>query len=94
MFRLLALHVRAGRGLLDWSRRDLAREASKISAVSEETIKAWERSAGPINGTADRIDAVVRTFEAHGVELLNDDAPGVRLRLPKDAKSEGEGRTS
>ncbi|MBP2291063.1 hypothetical protein [Azospirillum rugosum] len=62
--------------MLRWPQKKLADEASKIAPVSVETIKSWEATNGPINGSADRIYAVTRVFEENGVELINHGKPG------------------
>ncbi len=65
---------RAARGLLDWSRDQLA----AVSQVAKRTIVRFEASDGvtrPGTTTAIRI-----ALEAAGVEFTNGDAPGVRLK--------------
>ena len=71
--------LRAARALLRWSQSKLAAQASTISPVSAETIGRWEAINGTINAQSAAVDAVVRTLEAAGVELLNHGAPGARL---------------
>ncbi|NUB25102.1 helix-turn-helix domain-containing protein [Azospirillum brasilense] len=77
---LLGEQLRAGRALLRWGQAKLAGEASKIHPVSAETIGRWEGINGVINAQSAAVDAVVRTLDAHGVELLNHGSPGARLR--------------
>jgi hypothetical protein len=60
--------IRAARGLLDWTVRDLAERA----LASTETRSARSRPA--------RMEAIRRTLEYAGVEFTNGDAPGVKLR--------------
>ena len=58
---------RSGRALLGWSMRDLAANAG----VAVGTVNRLEGGAGePWGATAAKIAAA---FEAHGVELVNDE---------------------
>ncbi|MGY0713119.1 hypothetical protein [Azospirillum argentinense] len=72
--------LRAARALLRWTLKDLSAKASAIEPVSSDALKKWEATDGPIRGINTKIDAVVKVLEAAGVELLNSDAPGARLR--------------
>lgn len=65
--------LRAGRALLKWTMRDLATH----SGVSLPTINAAENGRPPRDATR---DALIATFAAHGVEILNGDSPGARMR--------------
>ena len=72
---ITAAQLRAARGLLDWSRSDLA----KASNISPETIKNIEHGTfKPQEMTA---DAIVKAFAAHGVEFLENDG----VRCAKDS---------
>lgn len=72
---LLARHIRGARGLLDWSVEDLAREAG----VGVDAIRRWEAGTQkPRNATKDKVRLA---FEAHQIEFLDGDGPGVRLHL-------------
>lgn len=65
---------RAARGLLDWTQSDLCRMAK----VSPKTIRDFERGTStPYERT---LRDIVAAFERFGVEFINHDAPGVRLR--------------
>jgi transcriptional regulator with XRE-family HTH domain len=68
-------HIRAARGLLHWTIRDLAEK----SGVHRNTITRMENDA-EVHGPT--MAAIVRAFEEAGVEFLNDGEPGVRLRNP------------
>lgn len=68
--------MRAGRALLKWTMRDLATE----SGVALATINAAENGRAPRVATA---SALVDAFARHGVEILNGDAPGARMRRPE-----------
>ena len=79
MAKLTGPACRAGRGLLKWSKRELA----EASGVSLPTILKLENDGQVSPDTADKISAA---FEARGVEITNGNGTGARLRLP-----EGEG---
>ena len=75
MTTLSSSQLRAARGLLNWSRADLA----KRSGVSEPTIHRFENGANePETRTVEKLLGV---FEQHGVEFI--DNHGVRLK-PKN----------
>lgn len=66
-------HVRAARGLLNWTLADL----SARSGISAKTIQRWESNQHrPTQETRTRIRAA---FEEMGIEFLNGGQPGVRL---------------
>jgi transcriptional regulator with XRE-family HTH domain len=67
--------LRAARGLLNWTVRDLAAKAG----VHRNTITRAEPDA-TAHGHA--VAQVVRTLEGAGVEFTNGERPGVRLRAP------------
>jgi transcriptional regulator with XRE-family HTH domain len=68
---------RAARNLLNWTQEHLASH----SKLTEKTIADFERGATkPHPRTLTRI---AQAFEAAGIEFLNGDAPGVRLRDPR-----------
>jgi len=78
---LTAGQIRAARGLLDWSQKQLA-DATKLSV---QTIKRMEGVRGPEGSTAANVDAVRRVLEDAGVVFLDarqnkDGGPGVRLK--------------
>lgn len=68
--------IRAARALLGWSVRDLARRA----VVSIATVNLIEDATGLPSTTRGQLDAIQSTLEAEGIEFLNGEAPGVRLR--------------
>jgi len=74
--KVTSAHVRAARGLLKWTVRDLAER----SGVHRNTITKIEADQAKHEPT---IAAVLRALEVAGVEFLNGDAPGVRLRKKK-----------
>jgi transcriptional regulator with XRE-family HTH domain len=66
--------IRAARGLLDWTVRDLAER----SGVHRDMVSKTE--TGAYAGAPATLEAIRRTLEYAGVEFTNSDAPGVRLR--------------
>jgi DNA-binding XRE family transcriptional regulator len=66
--------IRAARGLLDWTVRDLAERAG----VPRNTLSNIE--TGAYAGAPETLAAIRRVLERAGVEFTNGDAPGVRLR--------------
>lgn len=74
MAKLTPEASRAARAILEWSMRDLAREAG----VSLSTIQNIEKPTGDYRqSTAEK---VIGAFAKNGVEILNGDAPGARRR--------------
>jgi DNA-binding XRE family transcriptional regulator len=68
--------VRAARAMLRIEQRDLA----EWSGVSLETIKRIERIPGEVSAYASTVDAIRTALEAAGIEFINGEKPGVRLR--------------
>jgi transcriptional regulator with XRE-family HTH domain len=68
--------MKAARSLLGWNQPKLAAK----SGVSLPTISRMELSVGLVGGHARNVYAVLDAFERAGIEFLNGDAPGVRLR--------------
>jgi transcriptional regulator with XRE-family HTH domain len=66
--------IRAARGLLGWTRHELARRA----IVSDATLYALENARGTAANPS-TLAAVQATLEAAGIEFLNGPAPGLRL---------------
>jgi hypothetical protein len=48
--------------------------------VALGTIKRMEGFDGPVGARADTLRRIITVFEKAGVEFVNDDMPGVRLR--------------
>jgi predicted transcriptional regulator len=69
-------HIRAARALLGWTQEELARKAR----VALGTVKRMEGFDGPVGARTDTLQRIVAVFEKAGVEFLNDNRPGVRLR--------------
>ncbi|MDX2027563.1 MAG: helix-turn-helix transcriptional regulator [Alphaproteobacteria bacterium] len=69
---LTAAQLRAARGLLDWTRNDLAKAAN----ISPETVKNIEH--GTFRPQEQTADAIVRAFASHDVAFTEDE--GVRKK--------------
>jgi predicted transcriptional regulator len=76
--------IAAARTLLGIGQAELAARAS----ISVPTLKRMEASVGPAAGLVNNVDAVRRALESAGVEFLNHEQPGVRMR-----KGEGAAKT-
>lgn len=68
-------HLRAARGLLGWTQKDLARRGK----VALGTLRKMEDSDGRVDARTETLIRVMTALEKAGVEFLNDDRPGVRL---------------
>ena len=75
-------HLRAARGLLGWTQRDLA----KRGKVALGTLRKMEESDGHVDSRTDTLVRVMTALEKAGVEFLNDDRPGVRLTKRPEKK--------
>ncbi len=74
---LTSQQIRAARGLLRWSARELAERAG----VHLATVQRMERTDGTVGGTARTVAKVERALEAEGVDFLADNGgTGVRLK--------------
>lgn len=70
--------IKAARALLGWDQTRLAAEAG----VSVPTVRRMELKEGIVSGHTRTIFAVQQALEAAGIELLDGEAPGVRLHRP------------
>jgi transcriptional regulator with XRE-family HTH domain len=68
--------LRAARALIGWEQIDLAKRAK----VARGTIRRMESFEGPIGSRTSTLLQVQQTLERSGIQFLNDDGPGVRLR--------------
>ena len=68
--------LRAARGLLGWAQTDLA----KKSRVAIGTIRRMESFDGEVGARTTTFSKVKLALEKGGIEFLNDDRPGVRLK--------------
>lgn len=73
--------IRAARGLLRWSARELAEK----SGVSLPTIQRMEGTEGVPSASAKSVDAIEKAMERAGVEFIpeNGGGDGVRFREPR-----------
>ena len=71
--KISSAQIRAARGLLDWS----ARELSKRAGVSQSTVHRAETAIGIPHTHVLSLTAIKTTLEQSGIEFL--DQSGVRL---------------
>jgi transcriptional regulator with XRE-family HTH domain len=76
MANLTAPACKAGRALLGWGVRDLAAKAG----LGFDSISAFENGRPMRESNKAKLAEV---FEAAGVEILNGDSPGARMRPPR-----------
>ena len=74
---ITSAQIRAARGMLDWSRKDLA-EASGLSFASMMRLESF---TGVPSSNFKTLEAIKTTFESAGIEFIGSpgDGPGVRL---------------
>jgi predicted transcriptional regulator len=68
--------LRAARALLGWEQVELA----KRSRVAIGTIRRMESFSGQIGSRTSTLSDVQAALEKAGIQFLNDESPGVRLR--------------
>jgi predicted transcriptional regulator len=73
---LTSEQIRAARAMLRIEQKDLAERAG----ISLETVKRIERTPGVVSAYASTVDSLQRALEAAGIEFMNSDQPGVRLK--------------
>lgn len=78
MTDITTAQVRAARGLIDWSQKQLAEAAG----VGLSTIADFER--GRRTPIGNNLAAIQRALEAAGVEFTNGGEPGVKLRRKEE----------
>ena len=66
-------------------------ELSEKARVALGTIKRMEGFDGPVDARTDTLRRIVVVFEKAGVEFVNDDMPGVRLRGADTKRKERPG---
>ena len=76
MILISGRHVRAARALIGWTQEELSRKAK----IGLGTVKRMEGFDGPVGARTDTLRKIMAVLEKAGVEFLNDDQPGVRLR--------------
>jgi len=69
-------HIRAARALLGWAQGEL----SKRSRVARGTVRRMESFDGPVSARTETLGRIVAVLEKAGVEFLNEERPGVRLK--------------
>lgn len=74
---ITSAQIRAARGMLNWSRKDLA-QSSGISFASMMRLESFD---GVPASNFKTLEAIKNTFENAGIEFIGtpDDGPGVRL---------------
>jgi DNA-binding Xre family transcriptional regulator len=74
---ITSAQIRAARGMLDWSRKDLA-QSSGISFASMMRLESFD---GVPASNFKTLEAIKVAFENAGIEFIGtpDDGPGVRL---------------
>lgn len=78
---ITAAQLRAARGLLDWTRQDLA----KAAGVSTETVKNIEH--GTFRPQETTTNAIIKAFTSRDVQFTDDE--GVRMRRDSVKRFEG-----
>jgi transcriptional regulator with XRE-family HTH domain len=74
---ITSAQIRAARGMLDWSRKDLA----KSSGLSFASMIRLESFDGVPSSNFKTLEAIKTAFEQAGIEFIGtpEDRPGVRL---------------
>jgi transcriptional regulator with XRE-family HTH domain len=80
---ITSAQIRAARGMLNWSARQLAERAG----ISQLSIHRAERAQGRPNMRENTLAAIKTALESHGIEFLGDS--GVRLVLLQAIAGEG-----
>ena len=76
MTTITGRHIRAARALLGWAQSEVAIRAK----VARGTIRRMEGFDGPVSARTETLGRIVAVLERAGVEFLNGERPGVRLR--------------
>jgi transcriptional regulator with XRE-family HTH domain len=71
---ITAVQCKMARAALGWGIRELARRAR----ISQTTVARFENALSKPN--ASTLAVMQRAFEDAGIEFINGDAPGIRLR--------------
>jgi hypothetical protein len=75
-FVITGRQLRAARVLLGWEQIELA----KRSRVAIGTIRRMESFSGQIGSRTSTLSQVQQALEKAGIQFLNDESPGVRIR--------------
>lgn len=76
MTTITGRHIRAARALLGWAQSEL----SKKSKVALGTVRRMEGFDGAVGARTETLGRVVAVLEKAGVEFLDGERPGVRMR--------------
>jgi predicted transcriptional regulator len=68
--------LKAARALLGWEQTKLCLK----SGVAISTIRRMESFDGEIGARTSTLSLITKTLEKAGIEFLNDERPGVRIR--------------
>ena len=81
---ITSAQIRAARGMLDWTRTDLAEK----SGVGFSSMQRLESANGVPGAQFKTLEAIKEAFEKAGIEFIGtpDDRPGVRLKSPTNPK--------
>ncbi len=79
---LTGRQMRAARALLGWSAQELA-DTSKVGVT---TIRRTEVVDGPVRMIQGNVDAILRAFDAAGVEMILENGGGVGVRMKERTK--------
>jgi predicted transcriptional regulator len=71
--------LKAARALVGWEQTDLA----KKSGVAISTVRRMEGFEGEVGARTSTLSLVQKALERAGIEFLNDERPGVRMRARK-----------
>jgi predicted transcriptional regulator len=74
--------LRAARALIGWEQAELAAK----SRVAIGTIRRMESFDGEIGSRTSTLSQVLQALEKAGIEFLNSDSPGVRVRAGSPAR--------
>jgi transcriptional regulator with XRE-family HTH domain len=77
---ITSAQIRAARGMLDWSRRDLA-NSSRISFASMMRLESFD---GVPASNFKTLEAIKKAFEAAGVEFIGTPEKGAGVRWKVD----------
>ena len=77
--------MRAARGLLGWSREELAER----SGLSAPTIKRME-TVGPKRSSMENVIAVKKAMESAGVVFIDENGQGAGVRMAKPGPGEDD----
>lgn len=83
MLQFLALitgrQLKAARALVGWEQTDLAKKA----AVAISTVRRMESFEGEVGARTATLSLVQKALEKAGIEFLNHERPGVRMKAAK-----------